>query len=325
MPRSYFATFADPLQQASAMRGAEAEFLCMSREFEGSHLAVDFDRVWTMSNTMKFTGIARASAARHRIPIGFMPGGETGSLRVQNLDLVPGEILMLRREGALNFKVAGTVQFATASLAAEDLAITAKAIAGHDIELLPDARILRPDPPAMDQLVKLHRAAGRLARRAPGVLAKAGVSKALEQKLVHTIVRCLTAPTIARAKRENAPHSRIIRRFEDFLAANQYQPVYLAEICAGIGVAERTLRSCCQDHFGMGQVRYLWLRRMHLAFRAMGAADAQSTSVTEIATEYGFWELGRFSVEYRALFGESPSATLHRPPVSRNAAATAAM
>lgn len=179
-----------------------------------------------------------------------------------------------------------------------------------------DARILRPDSPAMDRLIRLHRAAGQLSRMAPGVLAKPGVSKALEQKLVHAIVRCLTAPTTARAKRENTPHTPIIRRFEHFLAANQYQPVYRAEICSGIGVAERTLRSCCQDHFGMGTVRYLWLRRMHLAFRAMGAAHAQSTSVTEIATEYGFWELGRFSVEYRALFGESPSATLHRPPPS---------
>jgi AraC-like DNA-binding protein len=35
-------------------------------------------------------------------------------------------------------------------------------------------------------------------------------------------------------------------------------------------------------------------------------------TVTEVASDYGFGELGRFSVQYRALFGESPSASLHR-------------
>src|SRR5262249_31415101 len=32
----------------------------------------------------------------------------------------------------------------------------------------------------------------------------------------------------------------------------------------------------------------------------------------EIVTDHGIWELGRFSVAYRRLFGESPSCTLRR-------------
>ena len=64
----------------------------------------------------------------------------------------------------------------------------------------------------------------------------------------------------------------------------------------------------------MGPIHYLLLRRMHLARRALLGADAQATTVTTIATDLGFWELGRFSVDYRMLFGESPSASLRRPP-----------
>jgi AraC-like DNA-binding protein len=62
----------------------------------------------------------------------------------------------------------------------------------------------------------------------------------------------------------------------------------------------------------MGPIRYLNLRRMHLVRRALLHSGPSTATVTQIATDHGFWELGRFSVAYRALFGEMPSATLRR-------------
>ena len=47
------------------------------------------------------------------------------------------------------------------------------------------------------------------------------------------------------------------------------------------------------------------------ARRALERGGA-ATTVTQVANEYGFGELGRFAVRYRQLFGETPSATLRR-------------
>jgi len=133
---------------------------------------------------------------------------------------------------------------------------------------------------------------------------------------LHAMVTCLTDATAIAMEAGTRKQSSIIARFEELLAANPARPLYLAEICAATGVSERTLRICCHDYLGMGPIRYLWLRRMHLARDALILADSTTSAVTEIATEFGFWELGRFSVEFRALFGEPPSVSLRRRPNS---------
>ncbi len=111
-------------------------------------------------------------------------------------------------------------------------------------------------------------------------------------------------------------HELITRRFRRVLEENSDQSLYIPEICKAIRVSDRTLRVCCQEHLGMGPKRYLLLRRLHLARRALREGSPCAATVTEIATRYGFWHFGRFAGQYNSLFGESPSATLHRPPAS---------
>ena len=126
------------------------------------------------------------------------------------------------------------------------------------------------------------------------------------------MVFCLADGQCHDARNVQRSRARVMRRVEEMLMANPDEPLYMAELSAQVGASYWTLRDCCLEYLGMSPKRYLWLRRMNLARRALRCGDAEQTTVTKVASDYGFWELGRFSVTYRSLFGESPSTTLHR-------------
>src|SRR5258707_13703464 len=94
--------------------------------------------------------------------------------------------------------------------------------------------------------------------------------------------------------------------------AEPNEPLHIASLCCALAVSERTLRKAFHKIYGLPPHRHLRLLRLAQARGALLAADGQVVTVTEIATGFGFIELGRFSVEYRKMFGESPSKTLQR-------------
>jgi AraC-like DNA-binding protein len=244
-----------------------------------------------------------------RIAFGFLTD-TTRAMQSGGAEILPGDIIVNHFD-TLHQRTSYDHHSGGMSLPVEALD-TLEAVVGHDLPERLQKSVIRPGPASMSRLLTLHKTVTQFAHDAQDLLEHPEICRSLEEKLIHALARCLgegvgIEPTTA-ARR----HRAIIARFEEFLAANLDRPLYLTEICAAVGVAERTLRACCEDHLGMGPVRYLTLRRMHLVRRALLEADASNTTVTRIITDHGFWELGRFSVAYRILFGESPSETLHR-------------
>jgi AraC-like DNA-binding protein len=104
---------------------------------------------------------------------------------------------------------------------------------------------------------------------------------------------------------------RDLKRAIDFIEANLGLPITIADIAHASGVSGRTLFKHFQDFRGMPPMRYLRLARLRKARQALQRAQGNQ-GVTEIAINYGFSHMGRFAVEYRKHFGESPSDTLAR-------------
>jgi len=199
------------------------------------------------------------------------------------------------------------------SLPVEEMAFLGTTIAGIDLTPPKQALNVIPSSSAMASLQRLHAAAGQLAENAPEAIAHPETARGLEQALIEALVACLAAGTAAEDRSAQRHHALIMRRFRRAVEENPQQPLYIPELCTAIGVSDRTLRVCCQEQLGMSPKRYLLLRPMNLARQALRNGSPGTTTVTEIATQYGFWQFGRFAGEYRLLFGETPSATLHRP------------
>jgi AraC-like DNA-binding protein len=62
-------------------------------------------------------------------------------------------------------------------------------------------------------------------------------------------------------------------RFEEVLAEHRNRQLHSPELCALIGVSERTLRSCCAEFLGISPSRYMLLRRLQAARIALRDAD----------------------------------------------------
>ena len=99
---------------------------------------------------------------------------------------------------------------------------------------------------------------------------------------------------------------------EQMIRSRLDEPICIVRLCKSLNISERRLRSAFRAIHHVSPYRYLRNLRMAEARRALLTTDPARATVTRIAMDHGFVELGRFAVEYRTAFGESPSATLHR-------------
>jgi AraC-like DNA-binding protein len=317
MSGSRVLTFSDPDPYQSAIRDARFEVLVTGRgDFRAELTQIELPRLRLQRGRESLPRIFRGAVNADRVAIGFLTDADQPANLHCGRMVAPGDIIV-NDPHAMHRRTEAPCRWGGMSLTTDDFAAAGKAIAGRELVAPSHARIIRPSPLLMPRLLSLHQRAGQLARTAPGKLAHPRVARALERSLVHAMIVCLAEGKPVEEGAGGPRHQAIIARLEESLAANQGEPMYLAEICVATGATERTLRACCQEHLGMGVIRYLWLRRMHLAHHALNLGDPVTMTVTDIATECGFWELGRFSVEYRALFGEAPSESLRRPADDR--------
>ena len=127
--------------------------------------------------------------------------------------------------------------------------------------------------------------------------------------LVETYLQ--SPPGLQRDERPRQPE-KIVRRAEEQFFVSQGNPISLADLCAATGVSQSALYRAFDRVCGEPPLAYFQKRRLAHARRTLVNSPAYRGGVKRAALTAGLTEFGRFSVEYRQLFGESPSATLSK-------------
>lgn len=103
----------------------------------------------------------------------------------------------------------------------------------------------------------------------------------------------------------------VVKRAEDYIRANADKPLTIEVLAREAGCSERAL------HWGFNQFRQnsplALLREIRLE-RAHEDLARANGSVTEVATKWGFSNLGRFSKLHLEKYGERPLQTLKKAP-----------
>jgi AraC-like DNA-binding protein len=109
----------------------------------------------------------------------------------------------------------------------------------------------------------------------------------------------------------NEAKGKVVARALEFVESQLARPIRLEDVCRHARVGVRVLQRVFRERLGVSPRQYIKLRRLNAARRLLAAGSASELTVSEIARQCGYAHLGRFSVDYRSHFGETPRQTLH--------------
>jgi len=101
-------------------------------------------------------------------------------------------------------------------------------------------------------------------------------------------------------------------RLVEFIERNLKQDIGLEQLAELAHMSQRSLYLLFERKVGTTPKSYIRQRKLEQIHGRLSDPSAKVRNITEIAMDYGFMHLGRFSESYKSTFGELPSDTLRR-------------
>ncbi len=173
----------------------------------------------------------------------------------------------------------------------------------------PGVRVQTLTPTQRFRLVGLLREVLRGLESDPGALLFEASRRSLREALLTVLGDTLMPAGQADAVTPRQQRRQgVVRRVCELVTEQPHAYQGVERLCAELHITRRTLQNCFQDSLGISPASYLRMVRLNAVRRELRDADASQT-IGDVAARWGFWHMGHFSHDYKALFGETPSHT----------------
>ena len=116
----------------------------------------------------------------------------------------------------------------------------------------------------------------------------------------------LSATRLERRRRRAVEAARV------YIREHLPEPMRLADLCKNSHLRARSLEYGFREVVRLSPMRYLRMLRLGEVRRELHKSGGAQRSISEIALDAGFSHLSQFTVDYKKVFGETPSATRRR-------------
>lgn len=130
----------------------------------------------------------------------------------------------------------------------------------------------------------------------------------LALSLTDALLNCLrTAEPLAPLGLSASSRRRIVARARAYMNDRAHEVIAVPDLCQAIGTSRRALQYAFEDVMQISPVTYLRAMRLNRVRQDLRLNPEET--VADVASRWGFWHPSRFASDYKALFGELPSAS----------------
>ncbi len=128
----------------------------------------------------------------------------------------------------------------------------------------------------------------------------------IESEILRRLFDCMVPVPLLKKRKKF--QTKIVR---DLLYENIDNFIDISTITSELNISESQLHHAFKKEYGITPKKYLQLLRLNAIRKVLLLSDPNSVTIEEVVYKYNIFHMGHFSAQYKNIFGETPSQTLH--------------